>query len=142
MNENEPLKIAREINAPVARVWQALTDAEDLKQWLPFLSDFKAEVGFKTQFMLGRDPDHRYKHLLEVTEAVERKKLTYSWRYDGYVGNSLVSFELFPDGEKTRLELTHVITEPFPADNPDFQSSGFTEGWTNVANSLKVFAEK
>ena len=40
-------------------------------------------------------------------DVVDGKKLTYSWRYDGYPGNSFVTFELFGEGQKTRLKLTH-----------------------------------
>lgn len=133
--------IERTINAPVARVWKALTDQADLKQWLPFFGDFKPEVGHKLRFELGRDPDHQYVHLCKVKEAVKNEKLVYSWHYEGYPGYSNVIFELLPDGQKTKLKLTHEITEPFPADNPDFAESNFKEGWTYTADGLKQYVE-
>ncbi|HTB48706.1 MAG TPA: SRPBCC domain-containing protein [Verrucomicrobiae bacterium] len=141
MSENKPLVIERTINAPIARVWKALTNIDDLKKWSPFLPDFRPEVGFVTRFKLGRDPEHQYLHLLEVTEVIEGKQLTYSWRYDGYIGDSRVTFELSPEGDKTRLRLTHEIIKPFPADNPDFAAENFKQGWAWTADALKEFAE-
>jgi uncharacterized protein YndB with AHSA1/START domain len=35
------------------------------------------------------------------------KKIFYTWKYDYDPGVSLVTFELFPEGNRTRLELTH-----------------------------------
>jgi uncharacterized protein YndB with AHSA1/START domain len=141
MSQDEPLIIERTINAPAARVWQALTDKNDLKEWLPFLSDFEPVVGHELRFKLGKDPEHQYQHVSKVIEVVEGRKLTYGWRYDGYPGDSHVTFELVPAGEQTRLKLTHEILEPFPADNPDFSSAGFKEGWTYTADGLKQFVE-
>ena len=140
-NEPESLVIERTINAPAAKVWQALTDPAELKQWLPFMADFKAEVGSELRFELGKDPEHQYLHVSKVIEVVPEQKLVYGWRYDGFAGDSHVIFELTPEDNKTKLKLTHEIIEPFPADNPDFASEGFKEGWTYTADGLKKFVE-
>jgi uncharacterized protein YndB with AHSA1/START domain len=82
-------------------------------------------------------------HLCKITEVVIGKKLSYSWRYDGYEGNSFVTFELFPEGNKTRLKLTHKGLETFPINNPDFAKENFIDGWTYITGtSLKEFLEK
>lgn len=142
MSQAEPLVIERIINEPAARVWRALTDRDELKQWLPFLKDFKLEVGHEVRFELGKDPEHQYLHVSKLIEVVDGQKLTYGWRYEGYPGDSHVTFELFADGDKTKLKLTHRILEPFPADNPDFAPSGFKEGWTYTVDGLKDYVEK
>lgn len=139
----EPLQIERQVKAPIARVWRALTDIEDLKQWSPFLPDFKAEVGFTTQFMLGPSDDHQYRHLLEVLAVEPPTKLVYRWRYHGYAGDSTVAFELTAKGaDVTRLRLTHTVTEPFPADNRDFAAENFAYGWNYTLDAVKQFVEK
>lgn len=70
------------------------------------------------------------------------KKLVYSWRYDGYEGNSLVIFELFSEGKNTKLVLTHVGLESFPAGS-DFAKESFWEGWTHLLQvSLKEFLKE
>jgi len=56
----------------------------------------------------------------------------------------LVSFELFPRGNKTRLLLTHEGIESFmPAKYPELGKKNFIEGWTAfMDNELKQFLEK
>jgi len=138
----QPFVIERTFNVPVIKVWEALTDNEKMKQWYFKLQDFKPEVGFEFQFMGGED-DKQYLHLCKITDVVVGKKLTYSWRYDGYPGNSFVTFELFEEGNKTRLKLTHEGIETLAPGNPDFAKENFEKGWTSILDqSLKGFLEK
>ncbi len=112
------------------------------RTWYFDIAEFKPEVGFEFQFEGGKD-DKCYLHLCKITEVIPRKKLQYSWQYDGYEGNSFVTFELFAEGNKTRLKLTHEGLETFPISNPDFAKENFVEGWTYlIGTSLKEFAEK
>ena len=137
-----PFIIERTYHASMDTVWQAITDKNKMKQWYFDLPEFKPEVGFEFSFT-GGPPERAYRHLCKVTEVIAGKKLTYSWRYDGYEGNSFVTFELFPEGNNTRLKLTHKGLETFPASNPDFAKENFVAGWNDiVGKSLKEFLEK
>lgn len=138
-DENKPLIIEREMDASIELVWKALTDISLLKQWLPFFPGFKAEVGFETRFFLGPE-EHQYSHIVKVLEVIPHKKLTYTWYYEGYKGKSHVTYELSPQGKKTKVVLTHVITEAFP-DGPSFSKKNFKEGWTYTIDGLKAFVE-
>ncbi|MDP4263701.1 MAG: SRPBCC domain-containing protein [Bacteroidota bacterium] len=138
----EPFIIERVYNAPVVKVWKAITDKDEMKQWYFDLAAFKPEVGFEFRFYGEGHKGEKYLHLCKVMEAVPGKKLTYSWRYDGYEGNSFVTFELFGEGDKTRLKLTHEGLETFPANNPDFAKESFAGGWTHIIGiSLPAFVE-
>ncbi len=140
--QTNPFIIERTYNASADEVWQAITDKNKMKQWYFDLPEFKAELGFEFSFT-GGPPERSYLHLCKVTEVVTGKKLTYSWRYDGYEGNSFVTFELFPEGNNTRLKLTHKGLETFPANNPDFAKENFVAGWNDIiGDSLKEFLEK
>ncbi len=140
---SQPFTIKRIYNAPVSKVWKAITDKTQMKLWYFDLAEFKAEVGFKFEFTGGPSPEKQYKHLCEITEVIPEKKLSHSWRYDGYEGNSFVTWELFAEGNKTKLVLTHKGLETFPANNPDFAKHNFAEGWTHITGiSLKEFLEK
>jgi uncharacterized protein YndB with AHSA1/START domain len=130
----KPFIIERIYNAPIEKVWQAITDKEQMKQWYFDLAEFKPEVGFEFTFEGGKD-DRIYVHLCRITEVVPGKKLAYSWRYQGYEGNSIVTFELFDEGSKTRLKLTHAGLETFPANIPDFAKENFAEGWTYITGT-------
>ena len=137
----EPFVIERTYNAPVSKVWKAITDKDDMKKWYFDLPEFRPEVGFEFNFRAG-EKDKLYLHLCKITEVVKGKKLTYSWKYDGYAGESFVTWELFEEGDKTRLKLTHSGLETFPADNPDLARHNFERGWTEiVGTSLKEYLE-
>lgn len=140
---NEPFVIERTYNAPASEVWKAITDKDAMKQWYFDLPEFKPETGFEFQFYGGKEDGKQYLHLCRITEVVPGKKLTYSWRYDGYEGISFVTFELFEEGTRTRLKLTHAGLETFPASNPDLAKHNFAEGWKHIIGTgLKDFLEK
>jgi uncharacterized protein YndB with AHSA1/START domain len=138
-----PFIIERTYNAPVSKVWKAITDKDEMKQWYFDLAAFKPEVGFEFQFYGEGKTGEKFLHLCKIIEVVKNKKLKHSWRYDGYEGNSFVTFELFEEGYKTRLKLTHEGLETFPANNPDFAKENFAEGWTYIiGESLAGYLEK
>ena len=138
----EPFVIERTYNAPVADVWVALTDNNQMKEWYFKLADFKPEVGFEFIFE-GKDGDVTFTHLCRVTAAEPNKKLAYTWRYDKYEGNSEVTFELFDEGDKTRLKLTHTGLETFPQNNKSFRRESFAAGWTAIiGKNLKEYVEQ
>ena len=140
--KNEPIVIERSFQAPVARVWKAITDRDQMKEWYFDISSFKAEPGFEFQFE-GTNEGRTYLHKCRVMEVIPEKKLKYSWRYEGYEGSSVVTFELFTEGAITRLRLTHEGLETFPANLPDFARQNFVEGWTFlIGESLKSFLDK
>ena len=139
--ETEPFIIEREYNAPIELVWHAITQNDAMKKWYFNLEDFKPEVGFEFQFWGGKDED-QYLHRCKVTEVIPGKKIAYSWRYEGHEGNSIVTFELFPNGKKTRLKLTHAGLETFPKHDPNFARESFAQGWTFITGtSLKNYLE-
>jgi uncharacterized protein YndB with AHSA1/START domain len=137
----EPIIIEKELNAPLATVWKALTEKELMKQWYFDLEDFKAEVGFEFRFPGGPD-GKSYTHICNVVSAIKEQKLAYTWKYEGYEGVSTVTFDLFPEGEHTRIKLSHEGLETFPADNPDLAIENFVMGWNHIIGiSLPEFLE-
>lgn len=140
---NEPFVIERTYNAPVEKVWKALTDNEQMKQWYFKIAAFKPEVGFEFTFEGGSE-EKTYTHLCKILEVIPNKKLSYSWHYKDYEGYSVVTFELFDEGNNTtRLKLTHTGLETFPQVSKDFAKESFAQGWTYITGtSLKNFLEK
>lgn len=138
----EPLVVERVYKVPASKVWQALTDNAQMKQWYFQIADFKAEVGFEFEFTAG-DKNKQYVHLCKVTEVIPGQKLAYTWRYRDYPGDSLVTFELFPEGDGTRLKLSHYGLDSFSTDaDPNFAVTSFNEGWNSILDkSLKKFLE-
>jgi uncharacterized protein YndB with AHSA1/START domain len=140
--KTEPLVFERTYEAPIAKVWKAITDKNDMKHWYFDLSEFKPEVGFEFTFV-GGDDKKLFLHLCKVVEVIPGKKLKHSWRYDGYEGNSFVTWELFEEGKnRTRVKLTHEGLETFPQDTGDFAKTNFMKGWTSIlGTSLLNFVE-
>jgi uncharacterized protein YndB with AHSA1/START domain len=139
---NQPLVIERLLNAPVERVWEAITDKEQMKQWYFDIAEFELRIGFEFEFT-GNGPEGEcYVHRCKITEVVPKKKLQHSWRYEGFEGNSFVTWELFAEGDQTRVKLTHEGLETFPA-LPQFARTNFEGGWTYlVGTSIKNFTEQ
>ncbi len=140
--EAAPFTLERRFNAPADKIWKALTEKDQMKQWYFDLPDFKPVVGFAFTFTGKGNTGAEYKHLCRVTEVVPGKKLSYSWQYEGLPGYSLLHFELFPEGESTRLTLTHRGLGSFAVNGPDFVKESFAGGWTELlGNYLKKFIE-
>jgi uncharacterized protein YndB with AHSA1/START domain len=141
MIQNHPVFIEQLLQAPVFKVWDAISVKEQMKKWYFDLAAFEPVVGFEFQFEGGPE-DRIYLHKCRISEVILLQKLSYTWRYEGYPGVSTVNFLLEPQGAGTLLRLVHEDLRTFPADNPDFAAENFREGWTQIIQTyLKEFVE-
>ena len=80
-------------DAPVNVVWQAITDKDRMRKWFfEPMTDFVPEVGFSTKFTVhyqGTD----YPHVWKITEVIPQQKIVYDWRYEGFSGESTVTWD-------------------------------------------------
>lgn len=136
VSQLKPVSVEKLLNAPVKKVWQAITQKEQMKAWYFDLDDFKPEVGFEFKFAGKGSKGEDYMHLCKITEVIPFKKLQYSWQYETVAGYSLVTFELSEENNQTRLTLTHQGLETFPQDKVDFTKNSFNGGWTELITSL------
>src|SRR5215217_1082020 len=137
----DAIVLERTLNAPVARVWKALTDIDQMREWYFDLKEFKPEVGFEFEFIVEHE-GNSYHHLCRVIEVIPERKIAYTWRYKDEQGDSLVTFQLSPEGEKTRLKLTHTGLETFPR-TPAYARKNFENGWKAIVDSeLRPFIER
>lgn len=137
--KNEPVVVERTLNASVERVWKAITDKDQMKKWFLNLTEFKPEVGFEFNFKGG---PAQYLHLCKITRVEYEKLLQYTWKFGGLKGDSLLTFELFPEGNITKLRLTHEGVETFPAEEVGSKED-FAQGWGNLLDSsLKGYLGK
>lgn len=135
-----PIIVEEDFNAPVDKVWRAITDKKEMQHWYFDVSDFKAEPGFEFHFNGGSE-EKTFVHLCKIIEVIPECKLSYSWEFEGFPGNSLLIFELFPEGNKTHLKLTHEGLETFP-DQPEFAKENFRIGWNQIiCNGLKNYLQ-
>ena len=138
----EPIIKEVSINAPIATVWNAVTNKDQMKEWYFDIADFKPEPGHAFEFMAECDGEE-YLHICRVKEVVPMQKISYTWRYEQTKGDSLVTFELYDEGEVTRVKLTHEGVELFADHGKDFGRECFDAGWTDfIQRALKEYAEK
>lgn len=130
----KPLVIERVFNASVERVWTAITNKDQIREWFFDIKEFRLEPGFEFSFIGGKGIVN-YLILCKVTEVIKGRKFSYSWRYEGFRGDSQVTFELFPEADGTRLKLTHEGLESFPMSKPGFLNGYFQPEWDEYINN-------
>jgi uncharacterized protein YndB with AHSA1/START domain len=137
-----PVVVEKTLNHPIEKVWQAITDKDQMKQWYFDLPDFRLEVGFAFEFTAG-DENKQWLHACVITEVIPMTKIAYTWRYPEYDGDSLVTWELTDLGGKTKLMLTHSGLENFPSDVAALKRENFDAGWTSfIREELVKYLDK
>lgn len=101
------LVLVRDLRHPPAKVWEALTDPEQLREWAPFDADRNlGAVGTATLSTVGTPKPHVSE--TRVTRADAPNVLEFDW------GGQDIRWELEPlAGGGTRLTLWHNIDRGF-----------------------------
>lgn len=115
------LNLERTLEAPVDRVWAALTDAGQIARWYGPGEEFRIEVLEWDCRVGGRyrvamhHPDGQTHTCFGVFKQIEpNQRISYTWAWEGQPPmDTVVTFALTADGEGTRLEFTHA---GFPAE--------------------------
>jgi uncharacterized protein YndB with AHSA1/START domain len=102
---NRDLVFCREYDYPPASVWQALTDAQALSEWM-MPNDFKPVVGHKFQFRTNPKPGFDGVTHCKVIEVDPPKTLAYTFTGGGL--DTLVRFRLQATATGTILHIAHT----------------------------------
>jgi len=139
---DSPIIIEETFDSSVDMVWGAITEHEQMIKWyFDNIPDFKAEVGFRTQFNV-KSEERNFLHKWHVTEIITKKKITYNWQYKEYPGSADVEFELIDLGDSTKLQLKVIVLEDFPNDIPEFKRESCIGGWNYfLRDRLKQYLE-
>lgn len=140
MHEN--VKISVKVNAPLDKVWNAITNKEQMKNWYFDVPDFEPKIGNNFSFY-GGDENEEYHHFCEIVDLIPNEKLKHSWAYPEISKEkTLVKWELKPENEGTIVTLTHKGLEAFEHLGENFKIHSFRKGWEDiVGKSLKEFVE-
>jgi uncharacterized protein YndB with AHSA1/START domain len=137
----DAIRLERLLDAPAETVWRYLTEAELRKQWFMGGTDAHADGEFEMIVDHDQLSDDDVRYPESYAQSKGRRWSEKVIRYDPPrllettfgVDKGIVTYELSPEGDQTRLVLTHSkITSP-----TGFQDFG--GGWTS---HLAVLQEK
>lgn len=123
---------------PAETVWEYLTNAELLAQWL-MKNDFQPIVGHEFQFRTGPIAALNFDGIIycKVLEIVPFKKLSYSWKSGPGAGkitlDSVVEWKLEPKDNGTEVFLEHHGFAK--KENLDFYN-GLLHGWVEKLENI------
>ncbi|SPF41433.1 conserved hypothetical protein [Candidatus Sulfotelmatobacter kueseliae] len=139
------------IAAPPARVFQALTDAAQLKQWFTdpscpiHLWEMDARLGGRYRYNTEAGTAvvnnvREFECHGEIVEFDPPRLLVYTWFgnwHDNKSIRTVVRWELTPQAGGTHVKVTHSGLASLPIARKDY-----TGGWVGVLDMLKKFTEK
>ena len=139
-----------ELNAPIARVWRALTDHREFGEW--FRVDLESPF-VPGQVARGRILHRGYEHLtmeVEVQEMVPERLFSFTWHpyaVDPDVDYSresptLVEFRLEEVPAGTRLLVTESGFDALPEDRRDEAFRMNEGGWTAQLKNIKAHVDE
>ena len=98
------LVLVRQLRHAPDKVWSALTDPDQLREWAPFIADRDlGTTGAATLTMI--EGDEKMDLAASVTHADPPTVLEYTW------GTDVVAWKLEPTGSGTRLTLRHTFAD-------------------------------
>ncbi|MFJ4036018.1 SRPBCC family protein [Streptomyces griseoluteus] len=128
MTENNTITCEKFLPHPPAAVWKALTDPDLHARWWA-AGDIKPVAGHRFTLDMGAFGSQP----CEVTEVDAQRLLAYRFA-EGSL-DTTITWTLHPEGEGTRLVLTHA---GFDLDSPIGRQAydGMGKGWPHVLNRL------
>jgi uncharacterized protein YndB with AHSA1/START domain len=127
------------IKESTAKVWQALTDKNQMKEWYFDIPDFELKEGSVFNFY---EPggENRFHHQCRMLEIVPGKKLSYTWMYPNHSkGVSIVTWILKEADGITEVTLQHEGIENLADAGPDFSTENYHMGWEAFMATLKNY---
>ena len=133
-----------ELDAPVSRVWRAITDHEEFGAWFRVRLDGPFEVGAKTTGQITY-PGHEHMAWESLTEQMIPERLfVFSWppsavdpdTHYGAEAKVTVEFRLEPTERGTRLTITEAGFLHFPESKRLDVLRSNREGWDLQAENV------
>ena len=141
MHDNVVIK--QRVNAPVDKVWKAITDISLMKDWYFDIADFSTDLNSEFSFY-GNEENNKHQHHGEILEVIPKEKLKHTWSYPQITKDkTIVKWNLQDEGDKTLVILTHKGLENFEHLGENFSKDSFDKAWTEIVSiKLKNFIEK
>lgn len=122
------------INAPVERVWAALSQGEQQAAWFSDAASVDRRAGGVVEWRWATPGGEPYVATATVKEAITGKKLAISAGPQSCWPNTTLTFTLAQDGQGTLLTLTHEGWQPG-------KTADAAATWTRKLEALRLYAE-
>ncbi|RKL66359.1 hypothetical protein CR203_15835 [Salipaludibacillus neizhouensis] len=139
MKEVQTIEKKVTFQAPIEKVWNAVSNSEAIEEWF-MPNNFEAKEGFKFEIQSPFGPS-----VCEVLTIDPPKHLSFSWGEMGWI----ISFYLIDLGDSTEFTLTHSGWGKFDELIPETgETHGLVRdrmdnGWNKIVyEDLKKVAEK
>lgn len=139
---DEAIIVEQEFQNSVEEIWRAITVVEEMRHWyFKNIHDFEAELGYETEFEVFSG-ERRFPHHWIITEAVPFEKLSYTWNYEIYPGDSISTFEIVKKEKNNLLKVSCIVLTDFPEDVPEFKRDSCIGAWNYfIKDRLKKYLE-
>lgn len=128
-DSDEPVIVEQTFQVSKKTLWNAITELNQMRQWFfENIEAFEPEIGFKTKFIIENE-GRTFPHLWTIKEVELFKKIAYQWKYEGYAGDSEVTFDLIGQKNGIKLKLIHKVLKSFPQNIPEFRRESCLGGW-------------
>jgi uncharacterized protein YndB with AHSA1/START domain len=125
-NGRSVLRMERRLSHPMEKVWRALTEPGELRQWFPSRVELDLAPGGKVRFIELSD---EYPSMDgEITDLDPPRLIAYTWDTDH------LRWELSPDGGGCLLTLTHTFDDRYGA-------ASFASGWHGCLDLLTLLVD-
>ncbi len=134
MKKDDAIIVEQNFNVSKEKLWEAITNQKLMIQWFfENIPSFEPKVGFETRFVVESE-SRVFPHVWKIIEVIPYQKIAYQWSYDGYEGDSVVTFEIAKSEKGSLLKVTHLVTKDFPDDIPEFKRESCQGGWNWFVN--------
>jgi uncharacterized protein YndB with AHSA1/START domain len=140
MMSDRTIEIAKIIEAPPERVFQALTNAAELSRWWTTRAESDPRTGgaFSYTWEFEQDTGRDHTREGEYLDVTPNERVSYDWPMP--LGDTVVDFRLEPSGEATELKLIHSGWGPGSA--WDESTEMHRQGWSFFLDNLKAYLER
>ena len=126
---SDPIIVEQAFDVSQESLWQAITQHPQMIKWFfDNIPAFEPVEGFKTEFTVSTG-ERDFLHLWTIIESIPGSKIVYDWRYKDLPGVGKVTFEVFSEGDGSRLRVTNEGLESFPHEIPEFSRESCVGGW-------------
>jgi len=131
-----PIVVTHVFDCQPEKVWNALSQEDELRKWYFPVQDYLFETGKEFFFYESEESQH-YLHRCRFLTIIPGQMIEYAWSHpEQSKGSSVVKWVLGKEGEKTRVTLSHSGVENFSDAGEAFSRANYEMGWNAIVKNM------